>query len=478
MRLTKTKYINIAIMFALTFIIATLPGFGKITPFGMKVLAVFISVLYGWITVDLLVPSIWGFAALGLFGLTPTANALSIGLGNTQVVVILAAMAFIGALDEVGVTKAIANWMLTRNIVRKSPWILVIGMVITAYVLGLVGASIAGMLLLWQVVGDIAQKNNIAKGDGLVSFTLMMITAAAFSGMFALPFHATTMIFTGYFIQAVGHGLDVIPFIVSANIVFILVLALMIILGKFVFRFDANQFTMADEIVTQMKNEKVTTGAKIGMVTLAVFICSIILPALFESMPGAQILNSLGIGGMSILGMIVLAIVSTEKEKGLVHLAKVWTRYTDWSLILLLAVTFPIAELMRAADAGIMPTIVGIVLPIVSKMGITKFIIAICIFLGILTQVTHNIVLAAMFVPFLVPLCQQMGGNISTMFMLVFIALNASYVTPAASFQSAMVHGLDRMSTKWAYILGTAFLIITWIVLFTVGMPVCNALFA
>jgi hypothetical protein len=75
MRLTKTKYINIAIMFALTFIIATLPGFGKITPFGMKVLAVFISVLYGWITVDLLVPSIWGFAALGLFGLTPTANA-------------------------------------------------------------------------------------------------------------------------------------------------------------------------------------------------------------------------------------------------------------------------------------------------------------------------------------------------------------------------------------------------------------------
>jgi di/tricarboxylate transporter len=83
-----------------------------------------------------------------------------------------------------------------------------------------------------------------------------------------------------------------------------------------------------------------------------------------------------------------------------------------------------------------------------------------------------------MFVPFLVPLCQQMGGNISTMFMLVFIALNASYVTPAASFQSAMVHGLDRMSTKWAYILGTAFLIITWIVLFTVGMPVCNALFA
>ena len=239
MRLTKTKYINIAIMFALTFIIATLPGFGKITPFGMKVLAVFISVLYGWITVDLLVPSIWGFAALGLFGLTPTANALSIGLGNTQVVVILAAMAFIGALDEVGVTKAIANWMLTRNIVRKSPWILVIGMVITAYVLGLVGASIAGMLLLWQVVGDIAQKNNIAKGDGLVSFTLMMITAAAFSGMFALPFHATTMIFTGYFIQAVGHGLDVIPFIVSANIVFILVLALMIILGKFVFRFDA-----------------------------------------------------------------------------------------------------------------------------------------------------------------------------------------------------------------------------------------------
>ena len=103
--------------------------------------------------------------------------------------------------------------------------------------------------------------------------------------------------------------------------------------------------------------------------------------------------------------------------------------------------------------------------------------IAVIIVLGLLTQVTHNIVLAAMFTPFLIPLCAQMGGNIYTMWFIMFFALNASYVTPAASFQSAMVFGLERMSSKWAYILGTAILIVTWIVCIIVTIPLANALF-
>ena len=58
-----------------------------------------------------------------------------------------------------------------------------------------------------------------------------------------------------------------------------------------------------------------------------------------------------------------------------------------------------------------MPTIIGAVLPVVSSMGVTKFMIVSMLFLGILTQVTHNIVLAAMFTQFLCPLCAQIGGN-------------------------------------------------------------------
>ena len=132
---------------------------------------------------------------------------------------------------------------------------------------------------------------------------------------------------------------------------------------------------------------------------------------------------------------------------------------------------------MRATDAGIMPTVVGLVMPIVSKMGVTTFMIVCMIILGIITQVTHNIVLAAMFTPFLVPLCVQLGGNAFVMFFMMFFSLNASYMTPAASFQSALVHGHDAADSKWCYIFGTLFSIITWIVLVAIGMPIANMMY-
>ena len=178
-----------------------------------------------------------------------------------------------------------------------------------------------------------------------------------------------------------------------------------------------------------------------------------------------------GAGG----GMMMLAAISV-KDEPIVSLTKTWAKSIDWNLILLLSVTFPIAEVMRSADAGIMATVVGFMKPIVTAMGINGFMIVSMLLLGILTQVTHNIVLAAMFTPFLCPLIQQMGGNPYVMWFLMYFSLNASYVTPAASFQSAMVHGHERVSGKWCYIIGSAYSVITWIILILVTIPLANAL--
>lgn len=77
--MTKGKYINIAIMFVIAILIGSLPPAGQITEVGMKVLGVFVAILYGWIFVDLLLPSIFGFIGLGLTGYTTINGALSPG---------------------------------------------------------------------------------------------------------------------------------------------------------------------------------------------------------------------------------------------------------------------------------------------------------------------------------------------------------------------------------------------------------------
>ncbi len=174
--------------------------------------------------------------------------------------------------------------------------------------------------------------------------------------------------------------------------------------------------------------------------------------------------------------MLLLGVLNYQGQS-LISLQKVFARF-DWSLLFLLAVTYPIADLIKNADAGIMPTIMATVKPIVSSLGAVPFMIVSMIILGLLTQVTHNIVLGAMFMPFLLPLCQAAGGNMYTLWFMLFITLNMAYCTPAGSFQAALVFGHESMERKHAYLYGIMLLIITFIVYSCVGIPLGNVLFA
>lgn len=471
MSAAKKRYIHILVMIVLALGIGYLcPTFGQVTRFGMKVLGVFVSVLYGWIAFDLIFSSIFGYVMLAVLGIMSTSDALVTGFGNSNLVVVIVAMIFTGALDACGVTTAIANFLVTRKAFRKNPWLLVIGLISSAYIMGLLGVHLAACFLLWSVIGKIADENNIPKGDSFITYMILMICAAAFSGIFSLPFRATSMIFESYFINAMSMEFNNGAFVVIAVATSVCVLTLMILAGRFVFRLDASKFVMPDNLVAQYAKEKVNTRQKIGIITLCVYMLLLLLPAFFENIPGAAFINKLGVGGMSCVGLLVLAAISIDGEP-VIGLAKTWTKYMDWTLILLLSVTFPIAEVIRSTDAGIMSTVVSFMSPIVKSLGINGFMIVSMLLLGILTQVTHNIVLAAMFTPFLCPLIAQMGGNPYVMWFLMYFSLNASYVTPAASFQSAMVHGHERVNSKWCYITGTAFSVITWIILIAVTMP-------
>ena len=470
------RYIHIAVMLALVLGIGFLcPTFGQVTRLGMKILGVFVGVLYGWIAFDLIYSSIFGYVMLAAMGIMPATDALVTGFGNSNLVVVIVAMVFTGALDACGVTTAIANFLVSRKSFRKKPWLLVIGMIASAYIMGLLGLHLAACFLLWAVVGKIADENNISRGDSLITYMILMICAAAFAGIFSLPFRATSMIFESYFINTMEMQFNNASFVIIAVSFSVCVLTLMLLVGKFIFRLDASKFVMPDSVVEQYTKTPVNSRQKIGVVTLLGYMLILLLPSFFTNMPGASFINNLGVGGMSAVGLLVLAAISI-KDEPLVSLVKTWSKYVDWTLILLLSVTFPIAEMMRSGDAGIMATVVAFMKPVVSALGINGFMIVSMLLLGVLTQVTHNIVLAAMFTPFLCPLIQQMGGNPYVMWFLMYFSLNASFVTPAASFQSAMVHGHERVSSKWCYLTGTAYSVITWIILVLVTIPLGNAL--
>ena len=82
-----------------------------------------------------------------------------------------------------------------------------------------------------------------------------------------------------------------------------------------------------------------------------------------------------------------------------------------------------------------------------------------------------------MFIPFLCPLCEQIGGNSMTLWFMIFLILNMAYITPAGSMQSAIIHGDENINSKYAYMMGTVNLLICFIVLAVVGIPLGELLF-
>ena len=64
----KKMYMHIVIMFAIIIAVWNMPVFGQITDVGMRVLGVFLGIVYGWIFIDLLWVSFAGFALLTVTG--------------------------------------------------------------------------------------------------------------------------------------------------------------------------------------------------------------------------------------------------------------------------------------------------------------------------------------------------------------------------------------------------------------------------
>lgn len=102
-------YVNIIIMFALMFGIAQLPTFGQVTPLGMQILGIFVAVLYGWCTVNLLWPSLMGIVAVGMTEYCTMKEAFAAAFGADIPLMIIVVFILAAYFEECGLNQYIAT---------------------------------------------------------------------------------------------------------------------------------------------------------------------------------------------------------------------------------------------------------------------------------------------------------------------------------------------------------------------------------
>ena len=92
--------------------------------------------------------------------------------------------------------------------------------------------------------------------------------------------------------------------------------------------------------LSNYKKKKVTKEAKIGFYTVNYLFCCIVITIYVPQVPAMALLSNLGVGGMSCLGLVILAVISFKGEP-LIQLGKNMDQICRLAINLVVICYFP-----------------------------------------------------------------------------------------------------------------------------------------
>lgn len=471
-------YIHSFIALLLMFGIGYLPPSDPLTSLGMKVLGIFIGLLYAWTFVEMIWPSLVGLIALGLTGYAPMKTVFTSGFGNDLVLLVFFLLIFAAYLDESGLNRAIANWFVSRRIGVGRPWIFSTLILLATYVLAATISFFASIVLMWNIFYEISDTLGFKRRDNYPAMMLIGIVFAAMLGLAIFPYKTIPVMVMGSLEKISGITVDFISFTLVSFTISIICLALYILTCKYIFRPDVTPLKhMTAEQFAHMRGASLTSPQKIAAVFLASFIVLMFLPSFIPADTWlGGILKTMGTTGLAAFVVAIAAFLRIEGKRVL-DFGRMISRGMLWDIIILFAVTMPLGSALESDETGVMAFIVHILKPLFAHTGGTLFIALFILIAGVLTQFAHNLVLAAVLLPILYSFSVELGANPAVGAVLLAFTVGVAIVTPGSSAQGAMIHGNKQwISTKQAYLYGITTFIITSAILLLVGLPLGSLL--
>lgn len=455
------KIIKFVIMMALMIGIGLLPSFGQITPMGMKILGVFIGTLFGWMTLDFIVASTLGLIFLGLSGYTTVMGAFQAGFTDTVVMNMLISFAFVGLLNELNLTGALANWILTRKFANGHPWLIVILLCFGASLVAALASTLASILLFWSIAYKIFDEVGYKRHSKEAAYILTGIIFFAAMGNYLFPFKPGVLAFSGGYVAVMGEipqGQWYFGYFILNFLFYCVYVALGIVTKFDVAKMNIDLAKYAGDAAWGKKE-------KWGLFFVIFFVLFLSVPGFLpKTIPFIAKWNSMGIIGAVIIIISAAYLIQVDGKPLVTTPATLWTSGISWDLIFMIAATMPIGAAIRCEEGGIMPTILGYLMTAIGDMNWVIFTIICMVALGLLTQVSHNLIIAAVLFPVFAPICAEMGGDPLLWFIVNMFSINAAFSTPAASGWGAMLHSNSEwVSVKMAYGYGFSTLLVVWI---------------
>lgn len=430
-------------------------GFGMLTPIepltpvGMKVLGIFISVLFLWSTVGLAWPALMGIVALGMSGYCTVNEAIALSLGSSVVWQVLMFMLLAGGVTACGLGEYIARWIISRPFLKGRPILFTFMFFVGFFVSSIMTISIGVILLAWNVIQNLAEIVGYDENSSFIKALKIYMAMACGLGEFCVPFKGWQLALCNAYTAAVGEPANYPLFIFSALLIGIIIIFLCVLAMKYIFKHDFSKLADFDASVLASSQKSMT---KVQGIYLGTFIFIMVITLIASVLPAemaiVQIINQkFTTAGIYALIIAVLCLVKMDGEP-LMDFAKVSQVGVRWEPILICAAAIPIANALTSDATGILELFANILNPLFANASIPILISFILIVTLVLTNLGSNTGVALFLIAITVPLGKQMGADMGLLGIVIIYSASLGLMFPGASALSALCYGQKELDAK------------------------------
>lgn len=478
-RVEKTKYaIHCTIGLLLMFGIGCLPAFDPITPIGMKVVGIFLGMVYLWSTVDMIWPGLLGLVALCMSGFITMNEALAQSFGNFQTIQAIGILILMGALNQNNVCRYIGRWFVTRKIINGRPWVFTSMVFVGVYILSMLTSPATSILLFWPILYSLFKEVGYEPGDKYATIMVISVVIVSLFGFAVMPFKSVVLFLLVNFEAISGIAIDHVQYATFAVVLGSVLMFGLILIIKLIYKPDVKLLKeVKTEIFEKEKLPPMNTVQKILLGTLVIFVVGMFLPAFLPQ--GSAIKNFFDtITSVGVI-MIIICTLCMVKIEGQPVIPFSKTMATmNWSMVCLIGTALVIGNALTDERTGIKTFLTEVFTQLVQGKSVFMITIILLVVALVATNFGNNSVTGMVLLPIVLALSLSMAFKVEVMAVLVIYIVHMASITPAACPYAAMLHSnKEWVSTKDIYKYTIGLTVYILMVVLIVGIPFANIIF-
>lgn len=478
---SPAKYIHILITLFFMFGFGYLPTFSTITPMGMKILGLFIGVVYAYSTLEIIWPSLLAIVVFGLSGFTDGMDtAASMMLGNSTVFQVITQNMTAGAIVIYGFGKWFARKTLSMKIFHGRPLFYTWCFLFVFMWANIVLNTIPVMLMLFAIWGDIGTTCEYKQNDNFYYYGFGGIILTLMLGISMMPYRSWQLGLAKTWANVVGTPINLGFMFSCTSIIGIVVITAYVILGAKLLKVDFSHMKEFDVNKLGPESEHLRPRAKrIIVIYLITMLLSMFAGTFINTGIAKYLNNTLTSAGLYTLCTVLLMLIpSGEDDEACIRFKDIKNSEAaiNWSVILMVAVTIPLASALTNEATGVTPWLTQVLTPIFAGRSPYFILIVSIITMIILTNIGSNIATASALIPIIAPFAMQSGANITVFGMAIIYSANMGLLLPGSSAPASILHARGEIPDmkRRALVIGFGILlhVIMQIVVYSVALTI------